>query len=519
MDSAHGGSSARRSEKVKNIHKAWVDFPSGAKALLTDLFIVFQLALLAFLYAFFAIRFAIFFYISIALTVCTAVYVFACERDAQCKASWLFLFLVSFGCGYIVYILASKRVCYGYDRRRYAEIFNRSLSFRGEFAVRPKSAVVGNDCKYIFNAGGYIPYEGTDVEYFPDARPFFDSIISRLESAKAFIFLEFFVLSNSRLLDRILQILERKAAQGVDIKILYDDAGSQGVLNTPLKKRITGAGISLKAFAKLFAPFSFGLNFRDHRKIAIIDGKTGYVGGCNIADEYVNNVKMRGIWKDAGVRLEGAAVDGLSLTFLRQWEFATRESLPYENYLNKYEKTSNTAIVLPYAGGPEIEEALCRGVYSNVISGAAQKLYIMTPYLVPDSVMFSQLIAKAKSGVDVRIVLPEVPDYQFIYMVTKSNAERLLKYGVKIYYAKGLFVHSKVMLTENCVTVGSANLDMRSFYQEFDNGVYTDDKSCMEGVLKDFVQVFASNGPANPVKHNPFYNVATAILRIFSPLM
>lgn len=512
--------SAEGTGKIKSIHKRWVNFQTGAKALLTDLTIVFQLALLAFLYSFFAFKFKIFLFVSLALTFLSAVHVFICERDAQSKSSWLFLFLISFGCGYIVYFLADKRICYGYNKRRYAKIFERSEKFIRDFSVNEGRDAVTNDCEYIWNMGGYVPYDGTDLKYYNDAAPLFENMLADMENAKQFIFLEYFIVSEGVLLERLIDVLSRKSAEGVEVRFLCDDVGSQGVLKEKTKKRIRAAGIKFKVFEKLFTLFSFGLNFRDHRKIVVIDGKCGYVGGCNIADDCINYRKAKdGHWKDAGMRLEGAAVDGLSLTFLRQWELAVREKSVFENYLNKYTKTQNKSNVVPYAGGPEIEEALCRGVYANAIAGARNKLYIMTPYLIPDGDIFARLKAKAQSGVDVRIVLPSVPDYPFIYMVTRSNAERLQKHGVKIYYVKNTFLHSKVMLTENSLTVGSVNMDMRSFYQEFDNGVYTDDAMAMSAAESDFDEVFAANSESLPVKHNIFVKIATAFLRIVSPLM
>lgn len=510
---------ALRKERPKCVHKKWVDFPTGAKAFLTDLFTAAQVALIAILYALLAWYFHIFFYVSIGLTACTAVYVLIAERDSQSKISWLFLFLISFGCGYVVYFWASKRVCYGYARRRYAKIFNRSRPYIGAYELQSVSAAVLTDCQYICKSGGYAPYTGTDIKYFSDARKLFDNLIGRLDEAQNFIFLEYFIVAEGVLLERLIDVLKRKVAQGVEVRFLCDDVGCQGVLTSSTKKRIKAAGIKFKIFKRLFSPFNFGLNFRDHRKIIVIDGKTGYVGGCNIADECTNQHRMEGLWKDAGVRLDGLAVDGLSLTFLRQWELSTHEKSNYERYLCKAEKTQNNSNVVPYAGGPEISEHLCRGVYYNVISAAQQKLYIMTPYLIPDSGLFSLIKVKAISGVDVRIVLPAVPDYPFIYRITRSNAERLMAHGAKVYFVHNTFVHSKVMLTENCLTVGSVNMDMRAFYQEYDNGVYTDDKIAMADALSDFERVFAANGEQARAKHNVFSRIITAILRVVSPLM
>ena len=509
----------RAREKTKTIHKSWVGFGTGLKAVLTDLTIVFQLSVLAFIYASLAIMFPLFFYVSVALTAFTAMYVFISERDGQVIASWILLFIVSFGCGYIVYLLADKRVCYGYNRRRYLKIYERSKSYVTQFSTEGASSSIINDCEYINNVSGYVPYRNTRIDYLPNARDTLNNIIEMIENAKDFVFMEFFIIADGILFDRLVAACRRKTAEGVKIYILCDDVGCAGVLSNDAKKRLTDAGANLKVFEKLFTIFSFGLNFRDHRKIVVVDGKIGYTGGFNFIDDCANMRKMQGIWKDSGVRIEGEGVDGLSLAFIRQWEFATREQLDYSEFTGKYERFENGSIVLPYAGGPEICEDLCRGVYSNVIAGAREKLYIMTPYLIPDGEILSQIKQKAQSGVDVRIVLPGVPDYNYIYRVTRSNAERLLKYGVKIYYARSEFVHSKVMLTENCLTVGSVNMDMRAFYQEFDNGVYTDDTAAREQAFADFNALFERNNPSDSITRNPFTLLMACLLRIVSPLM
>lgn len=506
--------------KAKTIHKKWVDFRTGAKALFTDLGIVLQLAIMAFLYAFFAFKFKIFYYVSLGLTALAAVYVFICERDPQSKASWLFLFLVSFGSGYIVYLLADKRICYGYDKGRYDKIAERSKSFTRGFDISDCTEAVKNDCEYMRNSGGYVPYKNTDIKYYSDAAPLFEDMLADMERAQNFIFLEYFIVEEGKLLSKLSEVLTEKSREGVEVKFLYDDVGCQGVFKTSSKKTLKEAGVKLRAFQKLASLFSFGLNYRDHRKIVVIDGKYGYTGGCNIADDYVNyNIKNGGKWKDAGLRIEGAAVDGMSLAFLRQWELSTREYADFGQYLGRYDEKENSSVVLPYAGGPELDEALCRGVYANAVAGARSRLYIMTPYLIPDGGLMNQIKAKAKSGVDVRIVLPAVPDYPFIYAVTRSNAERLKKHGVKIHYVDNTFVHGKVVLTENCAIVGSANFDMRSFYIEFDNGIYTDDKGVMAAAEADFAGAFAENPETPAEKQNIFKRLAVAALRVVSPLM
>ncbi|MDE6504803.1 MAG: hypothetical protein K2L42_02930 [Clostridia bacterium] len=521
----------KRRYKVKRIHKEWVGFGTGLKAVLKDLFIVFQLSLLVALYSAFVYYVPYAFYVCLGLTVLTAVYVGVFEKDIQAKISWILLFAASFGCGFIIYLLASKPVSYGWQRIRFAKIAKRvklpeTEAERENLYPAEKEAALAlaaerekTAAESYLNLNGFKTFSGTAGKYYANARAILDNLIARIDAAEKFVFMEFFIVADGVLLDRLVSIFRRKTAEGIPVYMLYDDVGSAGVFSDFMKDTLRAAGVKLKAFANLFSPFYFGLNFRDHKKIVVVDGKTGYAGGFNLIDDCANQRKMEGVWKDSGIRLDGAAVDGLSVAFMRQWELATREKLDPEKFLNNYSREEGLGHFVPYAGGPEIKPYICREVYAKIIDEAEEKLYIMTPYLVPDSGIMKKLIKKAGEGVDVRLVLPGVPDYRYIYRVTTSNARALMKRGIKIYYAGGEFVHSKVMQNEKCAAVGSVNLDMRAFYQEFDNGVLTDDESVMQGITEDFDWIFECNVPETRGKVNPIGALITLVLRIVSPLM
>lgn len=509
----------RRRYNVKRIHKSWVGFGTGLRAVLSDLFIAAQLSLLVVIYAVICWYLPIFFYVCLGLTALTVAYVLICERDVQSKISWTCFLILFCGCGFIAYLLSRKWFCYGVKRLRFSKIKKRTLPLVGVFNPKDCSETVLADSEYLYRTGGFIPYTDTDLIYYPYAKAAMDNIIARIDAAEKFVFLEFFIVADGVYLDRLISVFRRKIAEGVEIRMIYDDVGCAGVLSSSAKKRIKLTGVKLKAFSRLFSPFYFGLNYRDHRKIVVVDGKTGYVGGFNMIDDCANQRRMEGIWKDCGLRLDGAAVDGLSFAFMRQWELATHEKLDYKKYLDNFTRTLNKSTVIPYAGGPEIKEPLCRNIYLRIINGAKEKLYIMSPYLVPDTGFMKALKEKAQGGVDVRLILPGVPDYRYLYRVTQSNAYRLFKSGVKIYYSGGEFVHSKVMLSENCAAVGSVNLDMRAFYQEFDNGVYLDDKKIMSDIEKDFEEVMARGGLVEKMKRHWYSEVIASFLRLFSPLM
>lgn len=490
------------------------------------LFVMFLIALNFALLLYFYLRFVMIFqgYLIVAfiLSVLTCIYVLSTEKNGQSKAVWIIILLLGFTFGYFIYFLADENVFFRGSRKRYNKIFADTAQYNGNNYKTSGCEEVENNLSYLKNAGGFTAYAGTDIKYFPSGAQFFDDVIERIKSADKFVFIEFFIISDGVLFERIFGILKQKAAEGVDVRVIYDDLGSHRTLSGKSKKSAAAAGIKLVPFNRLIPRFSVALNYRDHRKIIVVDGKTAYTGGCNLADEYVNEKRMHGYWKDTGLRLDGKACDGFTLIFLRQWEYLSKCATEYARYLNIAEATDNKFAVAPYAGGPEYKQKIVKNVYANVIADAKKKLYIMTPYFITEDTISDLLINKALSGVDVRIILPDIPDKRYVYAVTRSNAERLTEYGVKVYCMKNSFVHSKIVLSETQAAVGSANLDLRSFYQQFECSVLTDDEKFLQDVFSDFENTFpdceqitVKNGKSN----NFFHRVFAAFLRIFAPLM
>lgn len=508
----------RASEKVNTVKSVRVKPKRKGAAVWysTSLFLAAQASVIIILYAFFAYAFPAFFYASLLLSFICCIFILSSRRDKQSKIGWVVLMIVTCGCGYIIFILSHKKVCYAAYKSAFDRLYARSAKFTQSFSLPDSCEEVKSVCSYLNNAAGFVPYSGTDIKYINSPAGLFEDFFNRLETAEKFVFIEFFIVADGVLFERLLNALSQKAVQGVEVRLLYDDAGSLGLFSRSAKKRIKDAGILLQPFQKMLAPFSFALNIRDHRKIIVIDGKTGYAGGCNVVDECVDS---RAVFKDAAVRVDGAGVEAMTLAFLRQWQFERGAPEDWSKYSGLHTKSESLSTVVPYAGGPDIKEDVCRGVYLNMINSAKSKLYIMTPYFAPGSGVLSAIRGKALSGVDVRLVLPQIPDWLFLYRVTVSYAESLIPCGVKVYFVKDTFVHSKVVLTESCAAVGSANMDMRSFYLEYDNGVFTDDKKFLADAEEDFNAVFAENEPAKKRKSNIFGKLATGFLKIFSPLM
>lgn len=490
------------------------------KTLIVFLAIAVQLAFLAFLYIRFLMAFRWYMIASLALSLISCLHVLSSRRNGQSKAVWILFLLVGFTVGYIIYYLSDVRVFFGRAKKRYARIYSETEKYKAEKSQAECDKSTELISNYLESAGGFGVCDGTDLNYFPSGAGFFDDVLDRIEQAKKFVFIEYFIIADGVLLNRFLEALERKAAAGIDVRMIYDDLGSNRTLRRKTKKRIVGAGIKLTAFNRITPRFTVAMNFRDHRKIVVVDGETAYTGGSNLADEYVNEKRMYGYWKDTGIRLDGKAVDAFTLMFLRQWEYITKEKQDYEAHLRMYLPTENRSAVVPYADGLDYKEPIGKGVYETMIASARERIWIMTPYFVPDDTITDMLAEKARSGVDVRLILPEIADKPYVYVVSRDNAERLIPAGVKIYTMDNSFVHSKLLLTESNVAVGSINMDLRSFYQQFECAVFTNDGKVVGQVESDFVLTFGDctllDGGG---KYKLIKRILAGVLRIFAPLM
>lgn len=454
------------------------------------------------------------------LSILTAIYCLSSERSTGSKAIWVLITLIFFVIGFIIYWLSDDRFMYGRKRKRHKAIYEETKKYLGEHEFPGVFGVVAQDCRYIYNAGGFVPYKNSGLEYYSSGGILFDNLMESLKAAEKFIFMEYFIIADGDLFERIWKILTEKMGKGVEVYIIYDDMGASKELTLKTARRMRKSGAHVKAFNRLMSRFSFAMNYRDHRKIVVVDGKVAYTGGCNLSDEYINSKRMYGYWKDSGVKITGEAVDALTMMFMRQWTFTAKESMDYDRYMHLFDKVESDFAVVPYAGGPDLENAVCKGIYDNIISEAHDFIYIFTPYFIPDESTCTELKNKALSGVDVRIVVPDIPDKFYVFILTIDNLERLLKSGVKVYRFTSSFVHSKAVLTENCAVVGSANFDMRSFYQQFENGIYTNEPGFMQDLRKDFEYCMKeSTEITKKAPHTLAYRAFRGILRIVEPLM
>lgn len=381
--------------------------------------------------------------------------------------------------------------------------------------------------EYIENAGGYASYRNTSVRYFPLGDDSFPEIIKYLEKAENFIFLEFFIIREGVFWNTILEILKRKVKEGVEVRVMYDDIGCMTTLPRNYVSYLSALGIKARVFAKLTPFLSTHYNNRDHRKILVIDGKAAFSGGINLADEYINKERRFGKWKDNCFLVEGDAVRSYTLMFLQLWNTTVpAEARVYEPYLNvrtNRPSQDGDGFVIPYGDGPHQQISVAQSVYLHIINSAVDHIHIMTPYLVLDDEMLNALKRAAKSGIDVRILLPFIPDKKTINLIGKTHYPELLEAGVRIYEYTPGFIHSKVVEADGIIAaVGTINLDFRSLYLHYECAslIYAND--VLEEISADFHSTFADSHriTLSDYKKIPLLKrFAGRVLRIFSPLV
>ena len=375
---------------------------------------------------------------------------------------------------------------------------------------------------YYLASKAFCPiYERTKTEYFPVGERCYNRMLRDLRGAKQYIYLEYFIIERGKMWDGILEILREKAVQGVDVRVIYDDFGCITKLPSGYYKQLEAMGIRSRVFNPFIPVVSPLLNNRDHRKFMIIDGRVGYTGGINLADEYINAVRPFGHWKDCGIRLEGDAVWSMAVMFLAMWNQIRRESAV--ELLPPPAAPEAKGYVQPFSDCPLDKEPVSETVLLNMIARAERCVYIMTPYLILNSTMRSVLCVAAKSGIDVRIITPGIPDKKYVFAVTRANYDELLDAGVRIYeYAPG-FIHSKVICVDmECAVVGTVNMDFRSLYLHFEDGVFLYHTDSIQQIGDDFMDTFPLCREIDREIHRnrpALVRLGESILRIFAPLM
>lgn len=444
------------------------------------------------------------------------------------KMSWIVLILAFPILGVCLFVLFGNEGSTAMIRHHLANIDTQTDKLLNQkpdvLEHLKKDRRIYNQSWYLWKKAGFPVYQNTDVRFYKDTCEALEAQKEELKKAEKFIFMEYHAIQDSTAWAGIEAILKEKAASGVDVRVFYDDMGSIGFLSKPFVKRLQSEGIKCKVFNPVMPVLNVFMNNRDHRKITVIDGKVGFTGGYNLADEYFNLTHPYGQWKDSGIRLEGEAVRSLTVIFLRLWSALEKEKEDLSGFFPEVScDTSAQGFVQPYSDSPLDGERTGENVYLNLIKGAQDYVYITTPYLIIDDEMKRELTMAAERGVDVRIVTPGIPDKKLIYSVTRSYYAGLATRGVRIYEYEPGFIHAKQFLADGEIAaVGTINLDFRSLYLHFENGCLFYNCPAVADVKTDFDELFEISREVTG-KYSAKQNVAVrgvqCILRLFSPLM
>lgn len=449
--------------------------------------------------------------------------------NGSSRASWIILILALPLFGIFMYFLTKKTNSLKKQRIRFQEIDKVVLPLlhqneedaKALSEIDPASAGVSH---YLYNEAGYPIKKAANIKYYPDALSGFKDQLEDIKNAKDFIFMEYFIVEDAPFFRELVDLLEQKAKEGVEVRFMYDDVGSTKVIGREFTQEMNNRGIKTKIFNPVNFLLSFVINNRDHRKITVIDGKIGYTGGYNLAEEYFNYIERFGYWKDTGVRIEGPGVDNLTAIFMGCWNYNTK--VPIEDNMSRFfgkalpvENTGAPSFVQAFGDSPVGEKRLGEDNYMNIANRSRKFLYITTPYLIITDEMVNSLSLAAKRGVDVRIITPAIPDKKMVFSITRSYYNILIRNNVKIYEFTPGFVHAKMFLSDDEVgAIGTVNLDFRSLYHHFENSAVIYNSPALLDMHRDFDDMFEKS---ELIIREPSFAVGfkECILRLLAPLL
>lgn len=431
------------------------------------------------------------------LSAVVVIYIINKRQNPIYQLAWVIPVLVFPVFGAMFYIFLELQVGTRRIARRLDIILKRTKPYlkQNEMVMARllrESKQVAHLAGYMGRYGGYPIYDKTYVEYFPLGDELFLPFLEELEKAERYIFMEYFIVEDGKFWDSVLEILARKAREGVEVRFMYDGMGCLTLLPHRYPQQLERMGIHCKVFFPVKPALTSYQNNRDHRKITVIDGHTAFTGGINLADEYINEIVRFGHWKDTAVMLKGEAVTSFLMMFLQMWNVSERGEEDYGKYLRDPDYCYSACLdmggyVMPYGDSPLDEEAVGECVYLDILNEAKSYVHIMTPYLILDGEMETALKFAAERGVEVTLILPGIPDKKIPYALAKTHYASLLESGVKIYEYTPGFVHAKVFVSDlREGVVGTINLDYRSLYHHFECATYVYGGECIPKIEEDY---------------------------------
>ena len=435
-----------------------------------------------------------YFYFAVVLTQFgVAIAIINRNDNPDYKLPWLFFVMLIPIVGFMLYFMFYSRKLNKKQIKRLDRLTKQRIKKddAGLLAkISSQDEVIVSQAAILKKLSDSHVYANTDIQYFPLGEEMFVAMVEDLKKAEKFIFMEYFIIEGGLFWNTILEILKAKAASGVEVRVVYDDIGCMMTLPGNYYKKLAKFGIKSVPFSRLRGQANNEFNNRSHRKITVIDGKVGYTGGVNIADEYINRIERHGHWKDVGLRLQGEAVNELTRLFLIDYGLSDKKA--DDNFADYYgnEQYEQDGYCIPFGDGPKpiYERQVAKTAILNMLNQAKRYVYITTPYLIIDSELIQAIENTAMRGVDVRIITPHIPDKKLVFSMTRSHYNRLIQAGVKIYEYESGFVHAKTYLSDDeTAIVGTINMDYRSLVHHFENGVWIYNHKVIEDIKRDFL--------------------------------
>ncbi|MBQ3088208.1 MAG: cardiolipin synthase [Clostridia bacterium] len=497
------------------------------RLIITAAFVLLQIALFAGIAYFFAGKKVWIYAVFQLISFVTVTRIVTKKGNPSYKLMWIIFILLFPLVGGLAYLVWGGGRVFPHVKRRMKKFSEGSEHFLKQDPMVQNRMIYDDlhhsrQSVYLAKASGFPVYDNTECVYLSPGEQALPVILRELEKAEKYIFIEFFILAEDGMWDPIHKILKQKAASGVEIRVIFDDFGSITRQYHGFAERLRAEGIKVSIFNKISASVTLFQNNRNHRKIIVIDGKVAFTGGMNIANEYVNTVKLHGYWMDCAVMLKGKAVSSFVVMFLNMWGFCVGKKQRYPKYITDYVRPT-AGFVQPFTDGPINDKNPGEGLYMQMLNTAQKYVYIATPYLIVDNAMIRALTLAAQSGVDVRIITPHIPDKAYVHPVTQHCYEELLAAGVRIFEYTPGFIHSKFFVSDDRVaTIGTINMDYRSFFFHFECGVWMCGNDTVFDIKNHFLEIQNQSMEIDYKKWKKrpiLLKMKQAILYLFAPFM
>ena len=503
-----------------------------SRTTLIILLFILQIALFVLAIYFLSSYFYTYFIITYFISLLLIFIILPRDQEQTYKIAWIVVIVIFPIIGAIIYTL----VQIDFLPRKFRKAYQQKMDLPKKY-LKPNEKNLeelkkidphfAGAAQYLQDSPGFPIYKGEGLKYYPSGEAAFDDVLNALRSATKFINIEFFIVKDGIFWKAVEEILVEKAKNGVEVRLLYDGLNEMFNLPRRFPKMMKAKGIQTHVFAPAKSSYPHRENYRNHRKSIIVDGRIGFVGGLNLADEYINKEVRFGYWKDAVMKIEGEATNPFTVMFFTMWDLHSKKEFDISPYLvgpkENEEDNNKISYIIPYGDAPFNDDPICYKIYLEIINKATKYVYISSPYLVLTREFSNALIYAAQRGVDVRLLTPGIPDKKIPFMVARTYYKKLIKNGIKIYEYTPGFNHSKLFVSDDLVfTVGSTNLDYRSFFLSFENGVYGFDKDLALTIKDDLLKAYSESHFIDLEAYKKFKlggKFVGQIFRIFIPLL